>query len=106
VLEQGLVHQPVVPEGVHQSNLLDLAELVPLRKSDFLEAAHELLISYALAVFQLGEVDCCMEECALISSESLKVLLDVVKQGKGDELGIFQSKFGEGEDKLSDTKIV
>ena len=106
VLEQGLVHQSVVPEGVHQSDLLDLVELVPLGKSDFLETTHEFLIAYSFAVLQLGQVGCCMEECALISSESLKVLLDVVKQRKGDELGIFQSKLGEGEDKLGDPKIV
>lgn len=53
MLEQGLIHQSVVPEGVHQPDLLDLVEFTPFNKNCLLETAHKLLIAHTLAVFQL-----------------------------------------------------
>jgi hypothetical protein len=106
VLQQGLVHQPVVPEAVHQSDLLDLVELAPLGKRCFLEAGYELLVAHALPALQLRQVHSCVEERALVGSEGIEMLLDVIEEGEGDELGVFESELGEREDEFGNPQVV
>jgi hypothetical protein len=93
VLEEGLVHQPIVPEGMHQSDLLNFVELGPFGQGCLFQLGHKLLVPHALSVLQLRHINCRMEKSIFIRSKRFKVLLNILQNCQSDELCIGKPQF-------------